>query len=154
MTGLGPSTAVAQAQSARVTFGTLKQDPDLPVEVTADSLAVNQENGTAIFTGNVVIIQGEMRIAAAKVLVVYNKENSGIDRLEASGGVTLISGPDAAEAELANYDITTGTIVMSNNVLLTQGPSALSSDNMTVNLRDGTARMDGRVKSIFQSVDQ
>lgn len=150
VTGVGPNPA--GAQTAQVTFGALKQDPDLPVEVTSESLSVSQNDGTAVFDGDVVVIQGEMRLAAAKVLVVYNEQSSGIERMEATGGVTLVSGPDAAEAARAEYDIPNGMIVMSENVLLTQGPNTLSADQMTINLRDGTAQMNGRVKSIFQNV--
>lgn len=62
-----------------------------------------------------------------------------------------MSGPDAAEAERADYDIVSGTIVMTTNVLLTQGQNALTADKMTVNLRDGTAQMNGRVKTIFRT---
>ena len=143
----------AAAQSASVTFGTLKQNPDAPVEVSADTLAVDQASGSAVFTGNVVIGQGEMRLAAGKVRVTYGNDGQGIKRLLASGGVTLVSGPDAAEAQNADYSIATGTIVMTGEVLLTQGRSALTADKMTVNLRDGTAQMNGRVKTVFQPAE-
>lgn len=132
-------------------FGTIRQDTNQPVEVTADNLSVDQSTGTAIFTGNVLIGQGEMRLSAARVLVVYRAENAGIARLEATGGVTLVSGPDAAESERADYNIDDGTIVMSGNVLLAQGASALSADKMSVRLSDGTAQMSGRVKTILQT---
>ncbi|MEL7097631.1 MAG: LptA/OstA family protein [Pseudomonadota bacterium] len=139
------------AQGTSVSFGTIRQDPDAPVEVTADNLSVDQANGTAVFTGNVLIGQGQMRLTAARVLVVYKSTGDGIERLEASGGVTLVSGPDAAEAERADYNIDRGTIDMAGNVLLTQGPSALTADRMSVNLSDGSARMSGRVKTILQT---
>ena len=139
------------AQGTNVAFGTIQQDPDAPVEVTADNLAVNQADGTAVFTGNVVIGQGEMRLSANRVLVIYSQDPQGISRLEATGDVTLVTGPDAAEAQKADYDIERGTIVMTGDVLLTQGPSALTSDRMTVDLRNGTAQMTGRVKTILQT---
>lgn len=142
------SSVVAQGTS--VAFGAIRQNTDAPVEVTADQLAVDQDAGTAVFTGNVLIGQGEMRLSAAKVLVVYKQGQTGIERLEATGGVTLVSGPDAAESSRADYDIDTGQIVMSGEVLLTQGRNALTSDRMTVNLKDGTAQMSGRVKTILQ----
>src|SRR6056297_2654124 len=84
-----------------VAFGTIRQNPDAPVEVTADELAVDQDTGTALFTGNVLIGQGEMRLSAPRVLVVYKEGQSGIEELRASGGVTLVSGEDAAEASTA-----------------------------------------------------
>ena len=146
----GSATLVA-AQAANVTFGTFKADPSQPVEVTADSLDVNQANGSAMFKGNVLIGQGEMRLTAQQVLVVYADGGRGIERLEATGGVTLISGPDAAEADRADYTIASGVIVMTGDVLLTQGPSALAADKMTVSLTTGTAQMVGRVKTILQT---
>ena len=144
---------VAASQGANVAFGALQQSTDLPVEVTADNLSVDQETGTAVFTDNVVIAQGEMRLSAAKVLVVYKTAAEGIERLEASGGVTLVSGEDAAESEAANYDIDNGSIVMTGNVLLVQGPSVLSADQMTVQLREGTARMSGNIRTVLQTGD-
>lgn len=137
------------AQGANVNFGTFKADPTLPVEVSSDSLDVNQASGSAEFLGNVLISQGEMRLSAQKVLVIYNQEAGGIDRLEAVGDVILVNGPDAAEADRAEYTIDNGTIVMTGNVLLTQGPNVLTSDKMTVNLTTGTANLVGRVKTII-----
>jgi lipopolysaccharide export system protein LptA len=139
------------AQTTSVAFGTIKQDTGLPVEVTSDTLAVDQATGTAVFTGNVVIGQGEMRLAAPRVLVIYDQTKSAIAAMEATGGVTLVSGADAAEAERADYSIKDGIIVMSGNVLLDQGLNAVSSDRMTVQLETGTAQMSGRVKTIIQS---
>lgn len=143
--------SMALAQSANVAFGAIKADPTLPVEVTADNLDVNQEDGSAEFTGNVVIGQGEMKLSATRVLVIYNQGASGIERLEATGNVILVNGPDAAEADRADYTIDSGVIVMSGNVLLTQGPNALTSDKMTVHLTNGTAQMAGRVKTILNA---
>ncbi len=142
---------LSAAQGTNVAFGTIRQDSSAPVEVTADNLSVNQDDGTALFTGNVVIGQGEMRLSGDKVLVVYRQDTRGIARLEATGNVVLVSGPDAAEAKRADYDIDTGVITMTGDVLLTQGQSALTSDRMTVQLDDGTAQMTGRVKTILQT---
>lgn len=141
----------AFAQGANVAFGTFKADPTLPVEVTADSLDVNQADGSAQFNGNVLVGQGEMRLSANKVLVIYNQEAGGIQQLVATGDVVLVNGPDAAESERAEYTIDSGIIVMTGNVLLTQGQNALTSDRMTVNLVTGTANMAGRVKTILKA---
>lgn len=138
----------AWAQGTKNGFGTVKADPTAPVEVTADSLDVDQTTGKAEFTGNVVVGQGVMRLSAPRLLVIYKSEG-GIERLEATGGVTLVSGEDAAEAERADYSIDTGVVVMTGNVLLTQGSNALTAQKMTVNLVTGTAQMAGRVKTIL-----
>ncbi len=141
---------MAQAQGIQVAFGGVEQDSSLPVEVTADKLDVDQNDGTAIFTGNVLIGQGQMRLSAPWVLVVYLEDRSGIERLRAKGGVTLVSGEDAAEAQQADYNVQTGMIEMAGDVLLVQGATALTADKMFVDTVAGTARMNGRVKTVLQ----
>ena len=140
--------ALAGAQG--VAFGGLKADTSAPVEVTADELSVNQSDGTATFAGHVVVIQGAMKLAADKVLVVYGStDRSRIEKLHASGGVTLASGTDAAEAKEAFYTIDSGTVELTGDVLLTQGQNVVSGQKLVVDLRTGTGRMDGRVRTIL-----
>lgn len=146
--------AWALAQGTEVAFGAFTHDSTLPVEVTAESLAVDQSDGTAIFSGNVVIGQGEMRISAGRVLITYAEGGDAtgqVERLEASGGVTLVSGAEAAEAREAVYSIETGVIVMTGDVVLTQGRNALSSQRLTVNLQSGTGVLEGGVRTILQT---
>lgn len=143
-----PPTALA-AQEAKVAFGGLKQDTSLPVQVEADSLSVDNAKGTAVFAGNVSVVQGEMRMAAAQVTVEYGTDGKSIQRLHATGGVTIANLADAAEAREALYTIDSGTIVMTGDVLLTQGGSALSGQKLTIHLKDGTGVMEGRVSTTF-----
>lgn len=145
------SPLAALAQGAQLAFGGIRADTSLPVEVTADQLAVNQTDGTATFSGNVLVAQGEMRLSAAEVLVEYGTEDrSQIARLHATGGVTLVSGADAAEAAEAVYTIDSGDVVMTGNVLLTQGANTITGQKLTVDLKTGTGRMEGRVKTVLQ----
>lgn len=141
------------AQGARVAFGNSDQDRGAPVEVTSESLNVNQNDNTAVFEGDVVVAQGAMRLAAPRVLVVYLEDQSGIERLEATGGVTLVSGEDAAEAARADYNITTGMIELRGDVLLVQGENAITGDEMLVDTAAGTARVTGRVRTVLQPGD-
>ena len=149
-------TSIAvQAQGANVAFGGLKHDASLPVEITADELTVDQATGSAVFVGNVVAGQGEMRLSAGRVQVQYavvgGQPTGDIDKLLASGGVTLVNGGEAAEAQSAVYSVSSAEIVMTGDVILTQGPNALSGEKLTVDLNTGKGRMTGRVKTIFQT---
>lgn len=144
-------TGMAQAQGMQVAFGSAARDGDQPVEVTSETLDVDQNDGTAVFTGNVVIGQGEMRLSAPRVQVVYLDDRSGISRLSATGGVTLVSGEDAAEAREADYDVQSGMIDMRGDVLLVQDTTSLTADKMAVDTVAGTARMSGQVKTVLQS---
>ncbi|SNT68629.1 lipopolysaccharide transport periplasmic protein LptA [Paracoccus seriniphilus] len=139
----------AFAQS--VAFGGMQADSSAPVEVAADRLEVDQADGNAVFTGNVVIGQGEMRLSADRVTVEYaNEEQSRIRSMHAVGNVVLVSGGDAAEAREAVYQVETGGVTLTGDVVLAQGESVLTGDKMIVDLVNGTARVDGRVRSILQ----
>lgn len=146
--GLALLAGGAAAQQ-KIAFGDLNQDTTLPVQVSADQLAVNNADGSAVFSGNVVVTQGEMKLAAAEVKVTYETEQNDIKELVASGGVTVANLGDAAEAQEAVYTIESGVIVLSGDVLLTQGPSAMAGQKLTINLKDGTGVMEGRVTTTF-----
>lgn len=145
----------AVAQGTGVSLSGLKQDPGLPVEVGADQLSIDQATGIATFSGNVVIVQGAMKLSAASVVVEYLQGESGssgrINRLIASGDVLLVTATEAAEAAEAIYSVATGEIVMTGTVVLTQGANALSGQKLVVNLKDGTARVEGRVTTTLQT---
>lgn len=137
------------AAQTNVNLGGISADPSAPVEITADNLTVDQDSGTAIFEGNVVLGQGELRLSAGRVQVVYNGTAGQISRLSASGGVTFVTDTEAAEATSAEYNLDAGTLTMTGDVLLTQGASAISADTMRINLTTGAAQMDGRVRTIL-----
>lgn len=139
------------ALAQNVAFGGIKADTSAPVEMSADSLQVNQKDGSAVFTGNVVIAQGEMKLQAGEVVVVYAEGGQQrIQSLRATGGVVLVSGPDAAEASEAVYNVESGVIDLAGDVVLTQGQNVLTGDKMQVSLADGTAQVQGRVRTVLQ----
>lgn len=140
----------APAFAQQIAFDGLRQDTGLPVDIGADSLTVNNADGTATFSGNVLVGQGDLRLQAAEITVVYGSDGTSIQRLLATGGVTLTTGGEAAEAATAEYTIASGQVVMSGDVLLTQGQSALSGQKLTIDLTAGTGRMEGRVQTTFQ----
>jgi len=139
----------ANAQT-NIDLAGITADPKAPVEVSADNLSVDQDSGTAVFSGNVVIGQGDLRLSAGSVRVVYSDSTGDIAQLLATDGVTLVTGTEAAEAATADYNLTTGILTLSGSVLLTQGASALSAEQMTIDLNSGRAQMSGRVRTVFQ----
>ncbi|MFT5637329.1 MAG: lipopolysaccharide export system protein LptA [Paracoccaceae bacterium] len=152
---LSTSLIAAFGQAALVPFGQAGHDTTQAVEIVADSFTVNQNRGSAEFVGNVVVGQGDLRLSAGKIEVEYatasNDDGRLIGRLIASGGITLVSNGQAAEAETATYSIDVGTIVLEGNVLITQGANALAGQKITISLTDGSAKVEGRVKTIFQT---
>jgi len=142
---------MAAGQGTEVPFGGFSHDASLPVEITADALDLDQAAGTAVFTGTVRVGQGDLRMAADRIEVFYGEQDGtgAVERMLASGNVTLSNGSEAAEAERATYEVARGIIEMEGSVLLTQGRNALSSERLSIDLASGTGRLEGRVQTIF-----
>lgn len=153
LAALLPATGPALAQGTEVPFGGLSHDATLPVEITADSLELDQAAGTALFTGTVKVGQGTLRMAADRMEVFYagepGSDTGAIRRMQADGNVTLSNGAEAAESAHATYEVATGIIEMDGDVLLTQGANALSSERLRIDLNAGTGALEGRVRTIF-----
>lgn len=147
----------AAAQGASIALGSSDFDTGQPVEVSADTLSVDQGSGEAVFDGNVLVVQGDVRMSAGRITVVYGKDSegnaSGIESLLADGGVTFVTATDAAEASEAVYAVAEGVVTLSGNVLLTQGANAISGEQLVIDLESGAGRMEGRVRTIFGAED-
>ncbi|OSP54690.1 lipopolysaccharide transport periplasmic protein LptA [Pseudoruegeria sp. SK021] len=146
----------ASAQQTGVALGGFKSDPDAPVEVAADKLDLAQSEGTAIFSGNVVVTQGEMKLTAQQIVVTYLTLPDGslgtdVDTIAATGDVVMVTPSEAAEADKAVYTPARNEVVMSGNVLLTQGVNTLAGERLIVDLVTGTGQVDGRVRTLLQT---
>jgi len=144
--------APAAAQGTGMSFSGLEAVRGEPVELRADSLDVDNTTGETLLRGNAVLGQGDMRLAAPVIRIFYDPDASNrILRLEAEGGVTLVTAEEAAEAQDAIYEVVAGTVTMRGDVILTQGPNVLSGDRLTVDLGASRGRMEGNVRTIIQT---
>lgn len=133
-----------------MSFGREEYDATEPVEVTSAQLDLNQTDGNAIFTGNVLL--GKLTSAADRVLVEYGAtEPCEIERISAFQIVVLLRPTAAAEGDEAVYDMATSEVGMTGNVLLTQELNAVSGDTLTIDLDTTTSLVEGRVQTILCS---
>ncbi|WP_084667920.1 LptA/OstA family protein [Nioella nitratireducens] len=141
----------AAAQMA-VGFGGVPHDPTQQIEVTSDSLRVDQTTGNAVFSGNVIVIQGDLRMAAEEISVIYAETDGAqqIREVVATGGVMMTRGQDAAEGDRADYSVTDSLVVVSGNVLITQGRTTVAGDRLNIDLTTGNGTVEGRVRTVLQ----
>ncbi len=140
------------AQGTGLTFEGLESVRGLPVEIRADSLDVDNTTGETLLQGNAVLGQGDMRLAAPIIRIFYDPaERNRIDRLEASGGGTLVTAEEAAEGREAVYEVQAGQVRLRGDVILTQGPNVISGDRLDVDLRTSRGRMEGNVRSVIET---
>ena len=144
------------AQGVDLGFDGATHDSAQPVEVTSDRMSVDQSGGMTIFSGNVVVIQGDLRLTAEELEIDYRTgdeaaQSGRIRSMHARGGVTLVTPGEAAEGREGTYDLDSEQIVLEGDVLVTQGPNAISGDLLRVDLAAGTGTMEGRVRTLLQS---
>ena len=140
----------ATAQVA-IVFGGVAHDSNQPVEAVSDNLTIDKTNGRALFSGNVIIIQGDLRIAAEDVEVIYSDIDGqrGVDEVIATGGVLITRGEDAAEGEDAVYSVAAATLTMTGDVLVTQGTTTIAGYSMVVDMTTGDGIVEGRVRTVL-----
>ena len=145
-------TAVpSHAQNAGIALSPIDINGSEPVEVTADNLTVEQNTNSAIFEGNAKVVQGKLVLEAKKIVVRYNIEQSAIESVVASTNVTFTNGVEIAEAQVAVYKIGSGTLDLSEDVVLVQSTNAISGDKLQLDLKTSRGKMSGNVKTIFIS---
>lgn len=138
-----------------------KHDSSQPIEITADALDVAQSDQTAIFTGNVVAIQGDLRLGSDNLRVYYRQgderaaSEGAISKIDAIGAVAISSPRETATSEWAVYEVDTGQITLGGKVVLTRGENVLRGEQLVIDLETGQSRIvgqqggGGRVKGLF-----
>lgn len=155
-----PPPAEAPAKPAPAPF-----DTDEPIDISADEVDVRQNERLVVFSGNVVALQGDMRLAADKISVHYSGGDSAaaedeggvagrIERLEANGNVTVTRPDQVVRAASAYYRMADNQVVMSGNVTATHKKNVINSEKVIVDLKANTIRLgakanEGRVKGLF-----
>ncbi len=127
-------------------------DTTQPIEISADDLVVRQEEGIAVFSGNVDAIQGTMRLRTDTLNVHYRQKGQKasqaglsagtISRLDAVGNVFVSSPTETAQGETGVYDVDRKVIILTGSVLLTQGKNVLRGNRLVMNLATGVSRVE------------
>jgi lipopolysaccharide export system protein LptA len=115
-----------------------------PIDVSAEALDVASRAGRASYIGNVVVRQDRLTIRAARVSVAFTTGGSvDINRVEATGTVTVSADDLNARSNVALYDLDTRLITMIGDVVLTQRGNRLTGNRLVINVGSGRATLTG-----------
>ncbi len=167
-------------------FGAVQgENKDQPVQIEAATLEVRDKSKTATFSGHVEVKQGDTTMKCQTLVVFYGQEvgigdgaptaatktspgmprgAQNIRRIEARGGVTVITKDQNASGDLGVYDLRTKTITLSGNVTVSQGQNVIHGERVVVDTATGNARVEsassggtgttgaapGRVRALIQ----
>jgi lipopolysaccharide export system protein LptA len=166
--------AQAQPQKKQVAspgFGTASKEP---IQIDADRLEVFSKEQRAIYSGNVIAVQGDTTIKSAQMIVFYDRQSSpngqpaaqpaaaegeggtALRRVEAKGGVTVISKDQVATGNEGVFDRSSNKIVLTGNVALSQGENVTKGEKLIYDtetgiaiVESGAAAAGGRVRGVF-----
>jgi len=124
-----------------------RHDSAAPIDFASDHIELQDRANRVLLTGNVKIVQAEMTLTAARMIVSYTGQITNgspqVSRLDASGGVTVVRPEQNARSQYAVYDLNTRIITMVGNVTLRQGANNVSGGRLSINLDTGRATIDG-----------
>ena len=134
-----PALAAAPAQTALPLAG--KHDSNAPISVSADKFVADNNAKTGTWTGNVVVIQSDMRMRANSVRLNVVGKESKPDKIYASGAV-VVDSPNSGTVtgDDGVYDVVAHTVTMTGKqVVLTKEKDVMRGTMLTVNLDTGRA---------------
>lgn len=116
-----------------------------PVDFAASSIEVQDRADRVVLAGNVVVEQAGLTVRAPRMTVAYSRAGgTSVNRLDATGGVTVTKGSERATGNVAIYDLDRKLITMVGNVQLNQQGNRLSGGRLVIDLNSGRATVDGR----------
>ena len=169
------SVVVLQAQEAPPLKGAAGTPANQPISIEADQLEVFDKEKRAIYTGSVVVTQGETVMKAQVMTVLYESnavegstdaatpsllggDQAGgtvLKKVDAQGGVTIVSKDQIATGDSGVYERATDVMTLIGNVTLTKGGNVTKGEKLVYNIGTGVAVVEagksGRVSSSFVS---
>ena len=130
----------------------LTTDREQPIEIEADSAEADNLKGLAIYKGDVVIVQGTLKITGDHVTIHYDENGEFIKMITLGNPAKFKQLPDGKENTAVNhqrakasrmeYYKATDTIVLLGNAVYGQGGDKLAADRIDYDTRN--SRMKAR----------
>lgn len=121
-----------------------------PIDITGDTAEFQDNN--AVWTGNVRVVQGETILTSERLEAVITDEGD-FETITAIGSVRYSNGKEAITGERAVFDDAARTIVITDNVIVTQGKQVMSAGKITYWVDTGkvffTPEAGKRIRGLF-----
>lgn len=155
---LAAPTAPAPAAPSGVSG--INFDSGKPIQVNADTFAADLNASTGTYTGNVVVVQGVVRLRADEVKVFA--PDGKARTMEARGRVVVDSPSGTATGDNGTYDVVARVIRLRGRVVLTKNQNVMRGSALDVDIATGKARLvavgqngrPGRVEAVFNPPQQ
>lgn len=107
----------------------LESDRHQPLKIVADTAVIDEQDGTAIYTGNVVLTQGTLKIIADKLNI--STEEGKVAKVRAHGDPALFSQvPEPNQSEVIAKAKTIDYLVRTQILVLQRQASIVQAENI------------------------
>lgn len=126
-----------------------RHDSSAPIDFSAAHQEFDDRAKRVVLSGDVVVRQSEMTLAASRMTIAYSGDIFGggspqASRVDASGGVTLTRPDQTARSQYAIYDLNRRVVTMIGGVSLRQSNgNVVNGGRLTFNLDTNRATIDG-----------
>jgi lipopolysaccharide export system protein LptA len=138
--------APAASQGGLAQSALARHNTRAPVDIDAARIEVRDRENQAIFSGDVKVRQANLTLEAGQLRVFYER-GQGADltilRIDAEGGVTMVSPSERARGAYGVYDVEDRQLTLIGNVVLTRGDSVLRGQRLAIDLENGRSTLDG-----------
>jgi len=115
-----------------------------PVNFDAGRIELQDRENRVALSGQVVVTQAGLTVSSDRMLVNYtDTESLNVQRITATGGVTVSRGNERARGDVAIYDFDRRIITMAGNVSLSRGTDTLNGGRLVIDLQSGLSSVDG-----------
>ena len=115
-----------------------------PVDVAADRIELQDRADRVVLSGGVQVTQAGLTIRSARMTVAYSGAGAvEINRIDATGGVTITKDDLRATGGTAIYDLDARLITLIGDVQLVQGANRLNGGRVTIDLNNGRSAISG-----------
>ena len=123
-----------------------KTDSNAPITINSDAFQADLNGKTGTWSGNVVVVQGDMKLRANTVHMTT--VNGKADKVLADGNVVVDSPKSGTvTGEKGVYNVVPRIVVMTGNVVMKKNKDVMRGAQLTVNLNTGQASLGGGAKS-------
>jgi lipopolysaccharide export system protein LptA len=139
------STAPKQAKAAAKQSGSTAPDllgshnSNAPINVSADNFVGDLATKVGTYIGNVIVIQGDMRMRADQVKV--NVAQGKPTRIEATGKVVVNAPNGTATGDNGVYELGTRTVTMTGHVVLTKEKDVMRGSKLVMDMNTNLAHL-------------
>jgi lipopolysaccharide export system protein LptA len=123
-------------------------DSNAPIDISSDRIEVQDRADRAIWVGHVHVVQGDMVMDSARMTVAYRKATTPgadpeIQRIDASGGVTVVTPSERATGNFGIYDLDKRVITLIGGVTLVRATNTVKGARLVIDMNSGKATVDG-----------